>query len=311
LPDASSGLELRTSEWRKTGLMFAEAPVLGVGFGNYGWHSFVLQALPEFRAISKPLLFSHSHNLLTQLLAETGAIGFGLFMLFAIGWVRNFRTHWESSYSWMTAIALLVLFIHSNLEFPLWYSYFLGLAAVLLALGDSNALRATFSPGLGRTAALMSLTLISSTLLTTLWSFKQISQLPAPSIEPQEQINMLLTHGSNPILKPYAEILLTAIIPLNKDSVDDKVAITTRTFHRNPDSLKSYKQARLLALSGHVNDAETLLAKLAQIYPTSLTPYLESLKELPDPETQQLREYGARLVATDRLRLTAIQIPTG
>src|SRR5581483_3348181 len=71
LPDASSGLELRTSEWRKTGLMFAEAPVLGVGFGNYGWHSFVLQALPEFRAISKPLLFSHSHNLLTQLLAET------------------------------------------------------------------------------------------------------------------------------------------------------------------------------------------------------------------------------------------------
>ena len=298
LPATSSGLELRTSEAKKAWTMFTQSPVLGVGVGNYAWDSYDLQSLPEFRSVLKLQLFSHSHNIFTQLLSETGILGLGIFIFLIAGWVRQFRHTPPSSHAWFIVSALLVLFLHSNLEYPLWYSFFLGIAAFLLALGDTRTIQFAFSPHLGRTTLVMALMLIGSTLITTLISFRQISELPSPHINMQEQVNMLLAHGRNPILNPYADIVLAAMMPMTKDAIEDKLAVTTRVFHRNPDWYKAYKQTAFLALSGKIDESKELLDKVALTYPDKLVPYLAELKNLPDPEIQQLRKHGEKILAS-------------
>lgn len=302
LPATNSGLELRTSEARKAWMMFTQSPALGVGFGNYGWHSYDLQSLPEFRDILKPQLFGHSHNIFAQLLAETGFLGLTIFLFLIIGWVKQFTHAEPSSHTWLIGSALLVLFLHSNLEYPLWYSFFLGVAAFLLGLGDRRTIQFAFSPNLGRTTVIIALMLIGSTLMMTLINFRQITELPSPYIKMQDQINMLLTYGNNPILNPYTDIVLVGIMPQTKDAIKDKIAITTRVFHRNPDWYKAYKQITFLALTGQTAEAEELLDKVALIYPDKLRPYLAELKRLPDPEIQDLRTHAEEILAAGTAR---------
>jgi O-antigen ligase len=295
LPATSLGLELRTSEWRKAWTMFVQSPFLGVGMGNYAWHSFELQALPEFRDILKLDLFGHAHNIFAQLLAETGLIGFAIFVFLLVGWVAQFVRGWSLQRNWLIGGTLLILFVHSNLEFPLWYSFFLGIAVLLLALGDTRTVRLTFDPNLGRIGTAISLALIGFTLIATLNSFRDISRFPDPFVEPQEQINALLTHAGNPILKPYAEIVLFAMMSPGKDAIEDKLAIATRACHRNPDRYKAYKCTTLLALSGRRQDAEELLRRAARAYPNDLPRYIAGLKSFPDAEIQELRRYALTL----------------
>jgi O-antigen ligase len=298
LPATYSGLELRVSEARKAWAIFTQAPFLGVGFGNYAWHSYDLQALPEFRDVLKPQLFSHTHNIFTQLLAETGIIGISIFIFLIFGWVKQFRQSQPSSHIWLIGSALLVLFIHSNLEYPLWYSFFLGIAAFLLGLGDTRTIQFTFSPNLGRTAVVTALMLIGSTMIMTFVNFRQITELPNPRVKMQEQINMLMTYGRNPILNPYTDIVLVGMMPTTKDAIKEKLTISTRVFHRNPDWYKAYKQTTFLALNGQVAEAESLLNKIALTYPNNFLPYLTELKKLPDPEIEQIRKFGENILAS-------------
>ena len=134
---AADGIDVRVSEWRKAWLMFMESPLWGIGIGNYGWYSFNYQALPEFAAVPKDL-FHHSHNLIMQVLAELGVAGLLLLVFMAIGWLRQVLPLWKNPSHWLILILIIVLLLHSNVEYPLWYSYFLGIAAVLLGLGSEG-----------------------------------------------------------------------------------------------------------------------------------------------------------------------------
>ena len=285
---APLGMELRTSEWQKAWLMFKHAPILGVGVGNYGSFSFIYQSLPEFADVSKPALFSHSHNIFAQVLAETGIAGLFILVIMLVAWVKQFKENWLSPHAWYIAATLLVLFVHSNLEYPLWYSYFLGIAAFLLALGDTRTIAVKFSPRLGQATTLVVLLLVSSILISTLSGYRKIADLFDPFIEQQERINLLLTYGNNPILMPYTDVILLAMMPTSKDSIEEKLAISTRAFRRNPDFYKAYKQTTLLALNGQKEDAKALLTQSARAYPDSLPKYIKGLKTLPDPEVLPL-----------------------
>ena len=294
---APMGMTLRISEWQKAWLIFTHAPILGVGIGNYGSFSFLYQSLPEFSAVTKSALFGHSHNIFAQILAETGIAGFAILVAMLIGWIKQFKEHWLAPDAWYIAATLLVLFIHSNMEYPLWYSYFLGIAAFLLALGDTRTISVKFTPRLGQAATLVVLLLASSILASTLSGYQKISDLSDPVIAPQERINLLLTYGHNPILTPYTDLILLAMLPTTKDGIEEKLAISTRAFRRNPDFYKAYKQTMLLALNGQQEDARTLLIQSARAYPDKLAPYIKSLKSLPDQEIKPLIAEAERIQA--------------
>src|SRR3989338_6747849 len=121
---------IRLYLWREAGLMFMQSPWLGGGFGQFAWHHF--QLLPVLQQGNITGLYNNAHNLVFQLAAEAGSAGLlALFGSMGI-WFYGLRRAALDAAHWWAHAALGVLAIHSLLEYPLWYTYFVAVAAILL-----------------------------------------------------------------------------------------------------------------------------------------------------------------------------------
>ena len=141
----------RFAIWREALALIHAQPWLGVGFGefNFAW---TLTPFPN-----RPTeFFDHTHNLPLQLAAELGlplaALVLGLlgWMLWQ-GWRRCSALSDETGAAMRAAfVMLLMMALHSQLEYPLWYAHFLlptGLIAGLcLGAGAALATAPSASP---------------------------------------------------------------------------------------------------------------------------------------------------------------------
>jgi O-antigen ligase len=133
----------RVGIWLNTLALIQAQPWTGVGFGNFNF-AWTLTPFP-----GRPVaFFDHSHNLVLQLLVELGLpLGGAVLatLVWAVwqGWRRSgqhgglARTAARSA--WML---VLLVGVHSLLEYPLWYAYFL--LPTAWALG--HCLRAPTAP---------------------------------------------------------------------------------------------------------------------------------------------------------------------
>jgi O-antigen ligase len=120
---AGEGLNVgsRPLIWRDTLALIAAHPWLGVGAGEYNL-AWSLTPSPQ----RSGEFFDHSHNLPLQLLAEYGlplggaVIGLLLLALWQ-AWRRS-GTHLDLRTAF---VMVLLMGVHSQLEYPLWYAYFL------------------------------------------------------------------------------------------------------------------------------------------------------------------------------------------
>lgn len=111
--DDNFALVERRAHWQAALGMFEDAPWLGVGFGNYA-SAYPKYALPKW---DDPL--GHAHNYYLNVLAETGIIGLGAFVIL---WVAIFWQTWRSvlrARGWWMGVAagifgmLVALSIHN------------------------------------------------------------------------------------------------------------------------------------------------------------------------------------------------------
>lgn len=116
----------RFAIWRDTLEMIRQQPWLGVGWGefNFAW---TLTPLPQ-RPVA---FFDHTHNLPLQLAVELG-LPLALLVLGLLIWAlwqaasRAWRTDGALGAAQRCAVLMVVMIgLHSLLEYPLWYSYFL------------------------------------------------------------------------------------------------------------------------------------------------------------------------------------------
>lgn len=126
----------RFAIWRNSVSLIAQHPWFGVGWGNFNF-AWTYTPFPD-RPVA---FFDHTHNLLLQLAVEIG-IPATLFSLALIVWaIYRARAAWQSpaardaDHPGRAVLAMmLVLAVHSLLEYPLWYAYFLFPAAWALGL---------------------------------------------------------------------------------------------------------------------------------------------------------------------------------
>jgi O-antigen ligase len=116
----------RLAIWRDTLTLIAQHPWTGVGVGNFNF-AWTLTPLPQ----RPTAFFDHTHNLPLQLWVEMG-LPLGTLVLALLLWalVRGLRNAWRAPGDLgvgQRAAMLMVLMIglHSLLEYPLWYAYFL------------------------------------------------------------------------------------------------------------------------------------------------------------------------------------------
>lgn len=291
------GIDLRLSEWHKAWLMFLQSPILGVGVGHYGWHSFLYQSTPEFAAVTKQELFHHSHNLFMQVLAEMGGIGLLLLIALLWGWLRQYAKDWLRPTHWFIGVSLLVLFIHSNLEYPLWYSYFLGIAVLLLGLGDRRMIKLSFTPRLGQITAGIVLLFVGAILAITFTGYQKLANVNMliATTGPEQAARMLRSVANNSLLKPWAEAIMATHGVMDKSIIEQQLALTTRVMLHHPNPIKVRRQIQYLAAAGQTGEAIVLLRQAATAYPTHMADYICLWQAMPDKELRPILDEALSL----------------
>ena len=121
--------------WANTLALIAQNPLAGVGWGrfNLAWSLTPFPGRPT-------AFFDHTHNLPLQLAVELGLplalLVMGLLLAaFGGAWLRAARSPGDDGTVRRAALmVVLMIGLHSLLEYPLWYSYFLLPAAWMLGV---------------------------------------------------------------------------------------------------------------------------------------------------------------------------------
>ncbi len=266
--DATGGIRLYL--WHEAWLIFKQFPWLGAGFGQFGWQHVLLG--PELHRTNIGGLFNNAHNLIFQLAAETGVAGLAILFVGVAVWLHGLRRATMSAAHWWCYALLGVLGIHSLLEYPLWYAYFLAIAAILLGALDETHYRFELrSAGRLLMAAILVLGLAAMIQLRTGYS-----QLKEALAVPRQNTVAMMEHKrailaamhDNPVLSSYADYFLSSYVQINDDRLDAKRALNSRAMHFIPSAQVVYRQAFLLAQSGQELQAEQIFKQAFWSYPS-------------------------------------------
>lgn len=162
----------RQMEWHKAWLIFQSAPWFGYGWGSYSYQGFAIaDVYPNgFRQYENTVLFTHCHNLVLQLLAETGIVGL---LIFSACFLWVIWPHLRKGFNPASIVLIsmiLVSLCHSMLEYPLWYSYFLAVFILFVALTpvSQEDLKRSCRPASGRVNQFCAIVVLISMVLL-LW----------------------------------------------------------------------------------------------------------------------------------------------
>jgi hypothetical protein len=272
--DAAAGVDPRVQLAAEAWELFLSAPVLGAGWGQFAWHHYTYVA--ETGAVAVPGVYNHAHNIVLHLLAETGAAGGLLVAGAALLWLADLRQI-KLDLEWWWVLALLgILGAHSMMEYPLWYSYFLGIAAVLLGLGAQRTVRLRLAGFARLTVAVLMLAgwfnLVS--VLPYYRDFERLVFMPGKrgAVQPDERefVAAIARIHREPLLAPYVELALAFSIIVNEEKLREKLELTARVMRFAPVSYVVYRHALLLALAGERGAALQRLEQAARVYPGDL-----------------------------------------
>ena len=296
--DNTSG-ELRWYLWREAAMMFMQSPWLGVGFGQFAWHHF--QLLPVLQQGNVTGLYNNAHNLIFQLAAETGVAG--LLVLFgSMGvWLYGLRRATLDASLWWGHAVLGVLAIHSLLEYPLWYTYFMAIAAILIGALDETRYRLELRK-VGR-ISVAAILLLGVTVLVQLFNgyrdLEQVRVISSASSVGAGSSGLLrdklaeIHRGS--LLMPYAEMYMSSLITVNDDHLKQKLEVNARVLRFIPIGHVAYRQALLLAQAGQLEQAKVIMVQAIWSYPGSFGPAHKQMFELAEKDPARfsaLLEFG-------------------
>jgi O-antigen ligase len=116
----------RFAIWSNTLTLLAREPLTGVGVGEFNL-AWTLSAFPD----RPTAFFDHTHNLPLQLWVELGVpLGTLVLLLLLLALYQSYRRAWACAGQGGVArraafMMVLMIGLHSLLEYPLWYAYFL------------------------------------------------------------------------------------------------------------------------------------------------------------------------------------------
>jgi len=288
---------------RESWWMFLQAPMTGVGWAQFSWQDYSYRALTGSAVWGWP--FNHAHNIVLNLLAETGLAGVGLVVGAGLFWLWGLRrTAFDLERWWLLAV-LAVLGAHSMVELPMWYAYFLGMAAV--ALGAGSERNFTIAPG-RKTAAILVVLVAAGAfpLATTFHGYRGLERLFArdgSAPEGAERAAILSRVHRESILEPYAELALSFGLDVSRERLREKIELNARVMRFAPIDAVLIRQAALLALAGERDAAHRQLRQMGRAYPSAVAGAYRSFEEMKarhPAEMAHLLELAASILAETR-----------
>lgn len=259
----------RYIEWQKSLLVVQQYPWLGTGVGGFAYQSLWLETFAGLGKVPESALFTHSHNLLTQLLAETGIPATLLAAAVVCRCLLPYLSprHASEEGLFMVSLAAIIL-VHSLFEYPLWYLPFSFAFFVVLALAPVAPVTLALRASLRRMGAL----LLASLCLLYLWSgaaaFRLLTQHPAPARDirlNQQHIVELAELALNPFWRFEAELVLSNYLLPSPSQLALKLHYYETLTTYRPYPVLLCKLAMLQAWGGQTGKAEQNL-RLALVY---------------------------------------------
>ncbi len=275
---------IRLYLWHEAWIIFMQFPLLGAGFGQFAWQHFQLG--PVLQATNINGLYNNAHNLPMHLAAETGIAGV-LILSGTLGiWLWRGLSAQLNVYHWWGYAVLLVVGIHSMLEYPLWYAYFLGITAILLGALDGSSYRPELRR-LGRMSVAMILLLGLVSLFQLQSGYRRLETVVGArpkntqdEIYAQRMREELLHVYGMPLLKPYAELFMQSSMDLSDGELEQKLALNERTVKFVPIGTSVYRRAILLALADKQEEARQQLERAIWSYPADFAAQKKELGAL-------------------------------
>lgn len=260
--DASGG---RFSIWHDTLALIAQNPWFGVGFGefNFAW---TLTPFPQ----RHPAFFDHTHNLPLQVAVELG-LPMAILVLALLGWGiwqafdRSRRVEGLHGAVVRTAFVMVLLMaLHSQLEYPLWYAYFLLPTAFAWGLCLGAGPVPASSPGAPASAGWVRLAgaVLLVGAVATLWDYRRVAVIFAPGEDAAPLAERIAEGRRSWFFAHHADYALVT-------TADRPVALPS-AFERAPhyllDTRLMIAWAQALAARGEVNRAHHLAARLREFH---------------------------------------------
>ncbi len=253
----------RSVLWANVWQLIVQRPWLGWGWGETDLAHF----LTLYRGQRFCDILDNAHNLPLHLALEFGVpLALGVLLLtLAWVWVRN---PWQERDIWrvMAWGVLVVVGVHSLLEYPVWYGPFqmtVGLSVGLLwALpSKDNEDTSSSTPVFHKTTQVWSLWVASLFFLACLyaaWDFNRVSQIyrPVAQRDPMYSSNPLAYAKQSWLFRnqaDFAELTLQQVSPDNAQAVYDQAQ---RVVHYSPEARVVQRLIDSARLLGHDDEAD-------------------------------------------------------
>ncbi len=273
----------RFAIWRDTLDLIIANPWRGVGFGefNVAW---TLTPFPQ-RPVA---FFDHTHNLPLQLAVELGLPLAALVMgLLGLGLWLGARRAWQTGGKLGTTqrcamLMVLMIGLHSLLEYPLWYAYFLLPAAWVFGYalqGEPGTQAPPVQPGLASTLLSVAALLVVAGAALSVFDYRRVVVIFSPGSDgrPLEQRivegqkSLFFAHHAD-----YAAVTSGMLQP-------DPAKAFDRVPHYLLDTRLMMTWAKDLAERGRLDQARHLAARLREFHKADAEEFFKDCPDAPKP----------------------------
>jgi len=280
----------RLNMWHEAWLVFTQFPVLGAGFGQFGFQHFQLGAV--LHNVVTPGGANHVHNILLETAAEMGLVGLLILLGNIVPWLLQTSREPCTIYQWWGGGIFAVLSIHSMLEYPLFYAYFLGLAALVLGVLSKSDFRPKIrSIGRFSVSVILVLAVLS---LSQLWKGYRILEAASIAGPMDSEYEQRLHFQRVSSIQGAQTFFFQHYIELDLCKLEGAPftihrAMNERVLRFSPISPAAYREVNLLAEAGKMSEAKAQLERAIWTYPWDFPANLVTLRKLADTDPDILR----------------------
>lgn len=299
------GVQMRLHFWQDAIQLWLQQPFIGHGVGQTRWvtfNSLDINANPLIKGV-----YENAHNILIHLLLETGVIGLLAVVIPLSFWIFSARKDPTIENWWILGV-LSIFLIHSMLEYPFMYAYFLGLVSYLIGATE----RRFFKIRLGHVLGWLNTVFIGMTafigllvIMHTWVAYNKINlavtHLKKGKIETQaldEYYQALSSVNQKSLLAPFTYSMYAFAIESLDIEDESKLAVIDSSLRVTPNYKSAYMRAYLLLKQERQDEALLAMKKAIQAYPGD---YQKNI--LIDPEWSEeyeaLHQQGKRALSAN------------
>lgn len=275
------GESIRLNMLKSAWYVFTTQPLLGVGFSQLAWHDLQLADLVTNLRGN----LAQAHNIVFQLLAETGLLGLSILVVSMVYWCGGFKKTTLSPERWFVAILLMIMLAHSMLEYPLWYAYFLAPTAFVLGAADEKTYVIKWQGTPLLVALVLAISLVSlfqllrDEIRIEYW-FNQPSLDKLESNQFQLMDNHLRSVRRYSPLAAYGDATVLYALPVNRDDLELKAKALRKVLQGLLSPGHAYHYSTILAMQGRMDEATTHLKKVYTRHPGVINNYWSEVVRL-------------------------------